>query len=329
MLSIIIPVFNAERYISRCVDSIIGQSFADWELLLVDDGSTDNTPLICDEYVARNTKIRVIHKKNGGVSSARNVGISNAKGDWIWFIDADDYILEGAKFVIESALTKDCQAVALSFIQEVNSCEAYPYLATCELDEGIYTGKLLINIKSTSPTVWSFLFRRDIILRYKLQMSSELKFGEDKIFILEYLSHVENVLVLETPVYQYVFCKTSAVRQNFMKNEREIDDQLKSILVLLVDSKRNGIDCGIFRAQILYIVTQFILLCSSSELGYSVCKKKYSEFIEEICKVGYSSWLLNFIKIGLRVFYNHPYWLKRRFLFFYFHVNRQRYGLGG
>lgn len=324
MLSIIIPVFNAERYISRCVDSIIGQSFADWELLLVDDGSTDNTPLICDEYAARNTKIRVIHKKNGGVSSARNVGISNAKGDWIWFIDADDYILEGAKFVIESALTKDCQAVALSFIQEVNSCEAYPYLATCELDEGIYTGKLLINIKSTSPTVWSFLFQRDVILRHGIQMSSDLKYGEDKIFILEYLSNVDKVLVLGTPVYRYVFCETSAVRQNFMKNEREIDDQLASILILLNKSRQNRIDCRVFRSQIFYIITQFVLLCSTSNIGYQICRKKYCLFLDEFRKVGYFSLLLIFIKILLILFYYRPYLLKRRFMFLYFSVNRKR-----
>ena len=211
-------------------------------------------------------------------------------------------------------------------MQEINSNEAYPYYATSELSEGIHTGERLINTTSTSPTVWSFLFRRDIILKNKLLMSTDLKFGEDKIFILEYLSYVQNVLVLATPVYRYVFCETSAVRQNYMRNEREIDDQLKSILVLLRNCKQINIDNRIYKSQILYIVTQFILLCSTSEIGYTQCKRKFSTFLVDANKLGYSSLLLRLISLGLRYFYLHPYLLKRRFLYSYFAFNRMRYG---
>lgn len=326
MISFIIPIFNAEKYISRCIDSIKKQSFDDWELLLVDDGSDDKSALICDIYASSDSRIRAFHKDNEGVSSARNYGLEYAKGEWIWFVDSDDYILNGAKDVLSKALQPDCQAIALSFMQEINSNEAYPYYATSELSEGIHTGERLINTKSTSPTVWSFLFRRDIILRNNLKMSSELKFGEDKIFILEYLLHAPKVLVLGTPVYRYVFCETSAVRQNYMRNEREIDDQLKSILVLLRNCKQINIDNRIYKSQILYIVTQFILLCSTSEIGYTQCKRKFSTFLVDANKLGYSSLLLRLISLGLRYFYLHPYLLKRRFLYSYFAFNRMRYG---
>lgn len=326
MISFVIPIYNAERYISRCIDSIINQSLDDWELLLVDDGSNDSSSLICDGYARIDKRIHVYHRDNGGVSSARNYGIEQAEGEWVWFIDADDYLLEGTKDILEKAVHCDCQAIALSFMQEINSNEAYPYYATCELSEGIHSGERLINTKSTSPTVWSFLFRRDIILCNNLKMSSELKFGEDKIFILEYLSYVQNVLVLATPVYRYVFCETSAVRQNYMRNEREIDDQLKSILVLLRNCKQINIDNRIYKSQILYIVTQFILLCSTSEIGYTQCKRKFSTFLVDANKLGYSSLLLRLISLGLRYFYLHPYLLKRRFLYSYFAFNRMRYG---
>ena len=327
MISFIIPIFNAEKYISRCIDSIKKQSFDDWELLLVDDGSDDKSALICDIYASSDSRIRAFHKDNEGVSSARNYGLEYAKGEWIWFVDSDDYILNGAKDVLSKALQPDCQAIALSFMQEINSNEAYPYYATSELSEGIHTGERLINTKSTSPTVWSFLFRRDIILRNNLKMSSELKFGEDKIFILEYLSHAPKVLVLGTPVYRYAFCETSAVRQNYMRNEKEIDDQLKSIIVLLHNCKRTNMDYRIYKSQILYIITQFILLCSTSEIGYTQCKRKFSTFLVDANKLGYSSLLLRLISLRLRYFYLHPYLLKRRFLYSYFAFNRMRYSI--
>ena len=92
-ISVIVPVYNAEKYLSRCIDSILVQTFTCFELLLVDDGSTDCSGRICDEYAKRDTRIRVIHKENGGVSSARNLGLDNAKGEWICFCDSDDLLL--------------------------------------------------------------------------------------------------------------------------------------------------------------------------------------------------------------------------------------------
>ena len=92
MISIITPVYNAEKYLRCCIDSIIAQTFTDFELLLIDDGSKDKSGAICDEYAAKDARIRVFHKENGGVSSARNLGLDNAKGEWITFIDSDDWV---------------------------------------------------------------------------------------------------------------------------------------------------------------------------------------------------------------------------------------------
>lgn len=333
IISFVIPVYNTDPvYFKRCLYSVCAELFCDSEIIIVNDGSNEETTNFIHEYVSQiqlNTKVEItlIEKTNTGVSDSRNVGLRAAKGEWIWFVDSDDYILNGAKDVLSKALQPDCQAIALSFMQEINSNEAYPYYATSGLSEGIHTGERLINTKSTSPTVWSFLFRRDIILRNNLKMSSELKFGEDKIFILEYLSHAPKVLVLGTPVYRYAFCETSAVRQNYMRNEKEIDDQLKSIIVLLRNCKQINIDNRIYKSQILYIVTQFILLCSTSEIGYTQCKRKFSTFLVDANKLGYSSLLLRLISLGLRYFYLHPYLLKRRFLYSYFAFNRMRYSI--
>ena len=91
-VSIIVPVYKAEKYLHRCVDSILAQTFTDWELLLIDDGSPDRSGDICDEYAKKDTRIRVFHKKNGGVSSARNLGLDNVQGEYVTFVDSDDWI---------------------------------------------------------------------------------------------------------------------------------------------------------------------------------------------------------------------------------------------
>jgi len=91
-ISIIVPVYKVEDYLQRCIDSILEQTFTNWELILIDDGSPDKSGKICDEYAQRDNRVRVFHKENGGVSAARNEGLIQAKGEWITFIDSDDYV---------------------------------------------------------------------------------------------------------------------------------------------------------------------------------------------------------------------------------------------
>ena len=92
VVSIIVPVYNTEKFLHRCIDSILTQTYTDFELLLIDDGSKDSSGTICDEYAAKDVRVRVFHKENGGVSSARNMGLDNARGEWITFVDSDDWI---------------------------------------------------------------------------------------------------------------------------------------------------------------------------------------------------------------------------------------------
>lgn len=114
-ISVIIPVYNVEKYLDRCLESVVNQTYKNLEIILVDDGSPDNSPRMCDEWAEKDSRIKVIHKKNGGLSDARNVGVDNASGDWIYFIDSDDYIdLKTFEIMINAAINNDCDmAVAM------------------------------------------------------------------------------------------------------------------------------------------------------------------------------------------------------------------------
>ena len=111
MISVIVPIYNAEKYLRRCVDSVLAQTFTDYELLLINDGSQDSSGAICDGYVAKDSRVRVFHKENGGASSARNLGLENAKGEWITFVDSDDTLQQNALDLLYQSLTSSVDAV--------------------------------------------------------------------------------------------------------------------------------------------------------------------------------------------------------------------------
>lgn len=111
-ISVIVPVFNTEKYLHRCIDSILSQTFTDFELLLIDDGSMDASGAICDEYAKKDTRVRTFHKENGGVSSARNLGLDEAKGEWITFADSDDWVGADWLEIYEPYLEKNDTLIA-------------------------------------------------------------------------------------------------------------------------------------------------------------------------------------------------------------------------
>lgn len=115
MISVIVPVYNTEQYLPRCIESILSQSFTDFELLLIDDGSTDGSGKICDAYAEKDNRIRVFHKENGGVSSARNMGLDEAKGEWVYFVDSDDELLHDGLQVLFDNTNKEVDVVLAGF----------------------------------------------------------------------------------------------------------------------------------------------------------------------------------------------------------------------
>ena len=134
-VSIIVPVYNVEKYICRCLDSVVSQTFTDWECILVDDGSLDNSGKVCDEYAERDRRFKVIHRKNSGVSAARNMGLDMAEGEWISFVDSDDWIeKETYKIAIENAIKEKSDVVCygMRFLQN-GRYKSVPFKEKCDI----------------------------------------------------------------------------------------------------------------------------------------------------------------------------------------------------
>ena len=222
-ISIIVPVYRAEAVLPTCVESVFAQTFQDWELLLVDDGSPDKSGRLCDEYAARDPRVRVFHKGNGGVSSARNLGMREARGEYLFFIDADDWIapetcqtlldaLEGAG--ADSAgcahwnITPDGQKWA-----EPGALPAGTYDR-----EAIRAGVVdrLLGRRLGKPGevlngfIWRFLFSRDIIARHELRFSGA--YLEDELFLMEYFCLAERLVVLDEPLTAEINGRTVSVK---------------------------------------------------------------------------------------------------------------------
>lgn len=211
-ISIIVPIYMAEQFLRRTLDCIIAQSCADWECLLIDDGSRDNSGKICDEYATTDSRIKVFHKANGGVCSARNVGLNNAVGEYIAFIDADD-VLNPMWLEEMYQNIKDTDLIVTGFIQHEENGDT----EIKEAPNGVYhkdnygysdiCSELLL--QEQMGFLWTMLFRKSIIADNNLRFREGMISMEDLEFILRYLLHTNSFTTLNVQNYHYYLVKKS------------------------------------------------------------------------------------------------------------------------
>jgi len=216
-VSIIVPIYNAEKTLDRCINSILNQDYIDFELLLIDDGSKDFSGAICDEYAAKDTRVRVIHKENSGVSASRNLALNEARGEYLQFLDADDWITPNAtRLLVESAVLNKCDMVISDFYRVIG--ERLSHKGSID-EDGVLTREEFANLMMENPAdfyygvLWNKLYSREIIEKYHLRMDPKISWCEDFMFNLEYIRHCENIFVLQVPIYYYVKTKGSLVSQ--------------------------------------------------------------------------------------------------------------------
>jgi glycosyltransferase involved in cell wall biosynthesis len=204
-ISIIIPVYNAEDYLSRCLDSILVQDMNSYEVILVDDGSTDSSALICDRYSATDPRFRTIHKPNGGVSSARNAGLNLAKGEYVMFVDSDDSLAPGALSAMSGSLNGEEFVLGgfIEYIGQIPHRNVTPGAAVT-YDESSYSDFFDANIRRNCEMLdapWAKLFKRKSL--GSLRFNEQLSYAEDKLFVFEFLSKCRSIYTCPSVVYNY------------------------------------------------------------------------------------------------------------------------------
>ena len=213
--SIIIPVYNSAPYLRECLNSVLAQTFTDWEAICVDDGSTDGSGVILDEYAAKDKRFRVIHQKNAGVSAARNAALDVTQGEWIWFVDSDDYILTGAlRQFVDTKCKADINFFNTTFLFKGGVKRA------CILDSGglvedmMSRGELLKYLVCNETGVnllgytWNKFFRAEVIRANNLRFVVGLSRSEDEVFTLAVACRAKSVQVLPLDFYVYRWSET-------------------------------------------------------------------------------------------------------------------------
>lgn len=206
-ISVIVPVYNTEQYLPRCLDSILSQSFTDFELLLIDDGSTDDSGTICDAYAEKDSRIRVFHKENGGVSSARNMGVDNAKGEWVFFMDSDDELIpEGLLTLVDG--TSDTVDMVMAGYEVVDNEGNPSYSINKREFRVIKVADGVMEMYSPRDYrfqgyLWCKLFRHSVIKDKQIRFSQDLVFSEDRLFVTQYICSIDAIYYTTVPVYRY------------------------------------------------------------------------------------------------------------------------------
>jgi len=199
LVSIIVPVYNAENFLSKCIDSILSQSFVDWELLLIDDGSTDSSWEIINKYISNDKRIKAYHKENGGAGSARNEGIKRATGKWMLFVDADDYVEKDyIEKLVSASKGVDLTICGMKLICGEKITYSKIYLDGVEKKERLTVEDFfnIIRIYTLSGPVCK-LFCSDIIKNNNIYFPTDINLGEDSIFVYTYLQYVNTTYIID------------------------------------------------------------------------------------------------------------------------------------
>ena len=292
-ISIIIPMYNAELFLHECISSVLAQSYENWELLLVNDGSTDGTSIICNEYTLRDKRIRYIEKENGGVSSARNTGIMQANGKYITFIDSDDIV---KKEYCEKLIEKMKPAVGMVAYGMEYLCEdgrtvplvhrikdgeySYDNFSKVVIDDGTMSG---FSLHSSCAV----LYRTEIVKKNKILFDEDIRYNEDGLFNVKYFLNCKQAIEIcySECLYEYRMVASSAVHQvdmestSYVKNMQVIEEKLYALEKEFTDA---NICLQIDRRRVAILLEKIIFLAKSKRISPKkvrevICKEKKIE----------------------------------------------------
>lgn len=280
MVSIVIPIYNAEKHLTTCLEKIQNQSYHDWECILVDDGSSDKSGCICDEFSKRDSRFQVFHNSNSGVSAARNFGVLKSKGTWVAFVDADDYIQPD--FIQNLLSYSDTQPdVIVGGNTYFGDEEGYTIpFETLFVKSEDFKSKVFNEDEWTWQriflVVWGKLFKRDIIINNNLEFNTKMKRSEDTVFMLNYLTKANSMMLVQSSDYAYRYEPFSGILKAYYKYSFE---QFKEQYLIYKNAMTyvEQCDIGNFSHQINKTKKKFFDIMLS-------CTQSKQEFVESVNK---------------------------------------------
>ena len=263
VISLVVPIYNVERYLSLCLDSLRQQSFRDIEIICVDDGSTDRSALIADLHASEDSRIRVIRKENGGLSSARNVGIKAATGKYIMFVDSDDYLEKKACATLVECFDGKHTDIVTFGANCFPKADAYPWLVQClSPEETEYEGfstKLLFKDHSR-PYAWRTAVRRRFIVDNDLYFNEAVRFGEDQVFHFEIYPVASKTVLLPDKLYNYRAKRKDSLMGNYAGDlEIRVSNHVKIVRAIFAAWAKRGL-MNLCPVELLDWVLEFLFM---------------------------------------------------------------------
>ncbi|MBQ8163799.1 MAG: glycosyltransferase [Clostridia bacterium] len=286
LISIIVPVYKVEKYLKECIDSILNQTYKNFELILIDDGSPDNSGKICDEYAEKDNRIKVIHKENGGVSSARNTGLDNTSGEYITFIDSDDFVDKRYLEVLYSTLKENDTNISICrFAKYTHSSfiifnEIFPEKINISFNDKYFLNFFARYFSFKNNIFGSAcrtLFKKDIINNFRF--SNDIKISEDLLFIVNVVYNSQSISFTNEALYFYRIDNTSAstsYKKNFLKSQCNLSNELTKLF-----SKINNKYFDKILKRYKALLCYYLL---SNEIKFRKSNVEYKQNLKEIRK---------------------------------------------
>lgn len=264
MISVVIPVYNRKNKIRDAVKCVLDQTHTDFELILVDDGSTDGSSEICDELAANDERIKVVHQKNAGVSQARNTGLRNAKGEWLIFMDSDDKVKPDMhEKLLRTAQKNNADMVICGVLNEFYNAEgkkSREELISNEdefIEDSSKCAKKVLSLLRSSliHSPWNKIYKMDVIKSNEMMFKPEISLGEDLIFNLEYLKVANKLAFISEPLYIYIASETDGLVSERRENKHEIMTVLYNNVIDFVNhlGAKNDKEKNRIAADFLYL----------------------------------------------------------------------------
>ena len=285
-MSIIVPVFNVEKKLTSCVDSLLNQTFEDIQIILINDGSTDKSGSICDEYSNIDKRVQTIHTKNSGVSIARNIGLKYAQSIYVMFVDSDDRVESSlVEKLVNKAINEEVDFAMCGYNKvfisndEIKTVQRF----SCKPYSGDVVGFIeniedYVGIPLLQGPCWK-LFRREIISLHNIIFPEKMRYGEDAIFVYTFLKYVKHIKIIDEELYNYNVYDSESLSRSFREDKYEINLYLMHTLKQLLISCNVEPDEAFFNQQVCGYYISYL-----GEMWRSVDKKKRTLRYEVIYK---------------------------------------------